>query len=250
MEHDKYNNILESLASAGTVDEIHEQCSALSELAGFDLFQYGAIIPRACADPLVIIIGRYPPEWLNHYLAQGYLGIDPIVTHCCNNMVAIDWEQTKPLEKECATTRKFMAESRDFGLKSGVSFPVHSPDGVIAILSLASSHKEHGQVKSFIDKSIPFVHQAAFHLHEAVRRIIDTAAIHHSEITLTAREKDCLHWTADGKTSWETAKILGVSERTVKFHLQNACVKLNAVNRTQAIARAVCLGLIRPIFHR
>lgn len=244
MQHDKYNQIVDALSRAASIAEIHEQCTALSELSGCDLFQYGVIIPDAFNGPKVIIISGYPSEWLGHYLEQGYLGIDPIVTHCCGNIRAIDWEQTKPMEKECQTIRKFMGESRDFGLKSGISFPVHNPDGEVAILSLASSYKEHG---STFNKSIPFMHQAAIHVHEAVKRVIGIPSINHLEDPLTDREKECLLWAADGKTSWETAKILGVSERTVKYHLQNACAKLNAVNRTQAIARAVSLGLIRPV---
>lgn len=244
MEYSQYIEIVDALSRAGSVDEIHEQLSGLSGMAGFDLFQYGAIIPKPFTDSTAIIISGYPPEWLARYLEQGYIGIDPVVTHCRNNTVAFNWEQTKPLEKGCKTIREFMGESRDFGLKSGISFPVHSPSGEVAILSLASSYLEHS---STINESIPFVHQAAFHVHEAVKRVIGIPAIHQIKDPLTEREKDCLLWTADGKTSWETAKILGVSERTVKYHLQNACVKLNAVNRTQAIARAVSLGLIRPL---
>jgi DNA-binding CsgD family transcriptional regulator len=63
---------------------------------------------------------------------------------------------------------------------------------------------------------------------------------------LTDREKECLLWAAEGKTSWETAQILHISERTVIFHLQNATRKLNAANRQNAIARAVVMGLITP----
>lgn len=246
MEHEKYDRIVDALSRAGSIDEIQEQCSVLSEITGFDLFQYGAVIPNACTGPVAIIISGYPPEWLGHYLEQGYIGVDPVVTHCCSKMVAMNWEETKPMEQECKKIRKFMGESRDFGLKSGLSFPVHTPHGGLAILSLASSCKDHSQTKSFLNKTIPLVHQAAFHVHEAVQRVIGTSAMAHLQDPLTEREKDCLLWTADGKTSWETAKILGISERTVKYHLQNACVKLNAVNRSQAIARAVSLGLIRP----
>lgn len=246
MEYEKFHRIVDALAKAGSVAEIHEQCSGLSEVSGFDLFQYGAIIPNPFTAPTVIIISGYPPEWLGHYLEQGYIGIDPIVTHCCSKTVAINWEETKPMEKECKTIRKFMGESRDFGLKSGMSFPVHPPHGGIAILSLASSCQDHTQTKSLLKRTIPLIHQAAFHVHQAVQRVTGVSAMRHLEDPLTEREKDCLQWTADGKTSWETAKILGISERTVKYHLQNACVKFNAVNRTQAIARAVSLGLIRP----
>jgi DNA-binding CsgD family transcriptional regulator len=62
--------------------------------------------------------------------------------------------------------------------------------------------------------------------------------------TLTARERECLSWIAQGKTGWETGAILRISERTVVFHLHNARRKLGVHNRSAAVARAVRLGLL------
>ena len=45
---------------------------------------------------------------------------------------------------------------------------------------------------------------------------------------LTQREKTCLQWAAVGKTSWEMGVILGLTERTVNFHIHNACRKLGS----------------------
>jgi LuxR family transcriptional activator of bioluminescence operon len=67
-----------------------------------------------------------------------------------------------------------------------------------------------------------------------------------SQIQLTNREKECLLWAAEGKSSWEIARILNISENTVIFHFKNASKKLNVTNRQQAIARAIAHGLITP----
>uniref|UniRef100_UPI0025DF53BB helix-turn-helix transcriptional regulator n=1 Tax=uncultured Phenylobacterium sp. TaxID=349273 RepID=UPI0025DF53BB len=56
-------------------------------------------------------------------------------------------------------------------------------------------------------------------------------------VRLTARERDALSWVAEGKSDWEIAVILGLSETTVRFHVDNARRKLGAVNRAQAVAR-------------
>ena len=53
---------------------------------------------------------------------------------------------------------------------------------------------------------------------------------------LTARERDVLTWVADGKSDWEISVILGLSQTTVRFHVDNARRKLGAVNRAQAVA--------------
>ncbi|WP_397417835.1 LuxR C-terminal-related transcriptional regulator [Phenylobacterium sp.] len=58
-----------------------------------------------------------------------------------------------------------------------------------------------------------------------------------TEPRLTARERGVLTWVAEGKSDWEIGMILGLSETTVRFHVDNARRKLGAANRTHAVAR-------------
>lgn len=61
---------------------------------------------------------------------------------------------------------------------------------------------------------------------------------------LSLRELTVLHWMKEGKTNWEIAKIVGLSERTVRFHVGNIFNKLDVTSRTQAVACALGDGLI------
>jgi DNA-binding CsgD family transcriptional regulator len=61
---------------------------------------------------------------------------------------------------------------------------------------------------------------------------------------LSPRELTVLLWMKEGKTNWEIARILGVSERTVRFHAGSIFEKLDVTSRTQAVARALEAGLI------
>ena len=88
------------------------------------------------------------------------------------------------------------------------------------------------------------------YLHEAVRRVFNKDVLAVSKADLTRREKECLLWATEGKTAWETSRILSIAERTVTFHLQNVQGKLGVNNRQQAVARAVSLGLIEPQFNQ
>ena len=65
-------------------------------------------------------------------------------------------------------------------------------------------------------------------------------------IIVSAREIDCLRWMAAGKTAWEASAILGISERTVRFHLNAAREKLQCTTTTQAVAKAVSQQLFVP----
>ncbi len=61
---------------------------------------------------------------------------------------------------------------------------------------------------------------------------------------LTSREQSCLNWAAHGKTSWEISIILGITERTINFHFQNAYAKLGVYSRQAAITLALERRLI------
>jgi DNA-binding response OmpR family regulator len=65
-------------------------------------------------------------------------------------------------------------------------------------------------------------------------------------VGLREREVETLTWAARGKTFWEIGEILGLSKRTVEFHLENARRKLGVATRTQALIKAATANLIRP----
>lgn len=61
---------------------------------------------------------------------------------------------------------------------------------------------------------------------------------------LSKREVECLRWAAVGKTDVEIALILNRSCATVRFHIHNAAIKLEAVNRSQTVFKATQLGYL------
>jgi DNA-binding NarL/FixJ family response regulator len=61
---------------------------------------------------------------------------------------------------------------------------------------------------------------------------------------LTAREREVLHRLAAGQTNRQIAAALVVTERTVKFHVSAILAKLQAANRTEAVAIANAAGLL------
>jgi DNA-binding response OmpR family regulator len=65
-------------------------------------------------------------------------------------------------------------------------------------------------------------------------------------VELNDREAETLTWAARGKTSADIAQILGLSKRTVDFHIDNARTKLGATTRIQAAIKAVTGRLIEP----
>lgn len=62
--------------------------------------------------------------------------------------------------------------------------------------------------------------------------------------SLTLREIEVLTWVALGKSAWEIGEILSITKRTVDEHAHTAVRKLDAVNRTHAVAIAVRDGIV------
>jgi DNA-binding NarL/FixJ family response regulator len=62
---------------------------------------------------------------------------------------------------------------------------------------------------------------------------------------LTRRETEILSLLADGHSNAQLAKMLWVTEQTVKFHLSNIYRKLNVANRTEAARWAHRHGLLQ-----
>lgn len=64
------------------------------------------------------------------------------------------------------------------------------------------------------------------------------------ESDLTSREIEVLHLLAEGSANRAIAQQLGISEHTVKFHINAIMSKLHAQSRTEAVVQAIKLGLI------
>ncbi len=234
---------LESLSGTPSLDELHAACRAIARQLGYEHFLYGVRIHLSPTRPYQFIFSGYPRSWREHYDAQGYAQCDPTVEHCARGVVPLIWN---PQLFSGGKQAQLAEEARSHGLVSGSSLPVHGRAGEIGMLSLASD-RTPGAARKDILAHLGDAQLFACYLHEAVRRLALTAdGIPLARPGLTPREKECLLWAAEGKTSWEIGQILHVSERTIVFHLANAANKMGVNNRRQAVARALSLGLISP----
>jgi DNA-binding CsgD family transcriptional regulator len=240
-----FHELIDSLSKAKTVEELHATCSRLCAQFGFDCFNFGARFPASFVKPYYVFICGYPNEWWSRYKSKNYMLIDPVLAHGKTHITPICWDHLQPQELNHHHANLVMDEAREFGLRSGVSFPVHSSRGEISLFSFATD-REYLHARADIQHVMPYAQLFSTYLHEAVCRIFEQRVLPLTRVHLTQREQQCLLWAAEGKTTWETSIILCLSERTVRFHLHNASVKLNVVSRQHAVARAVALGLINP----
>jgi LuxR family transcriptional regulator, quorum-sensing system regulator BjaR1 len=136
-----------------------------------------------------------------------------------------------------ATTKVVRALFERFEMLNSIWCPAHDVSGARGAVSFS------GNREAFTHQEIAEISYIATHVFDRLAYIkrLDNRV----PDTLTDRELDCLNWTAAGKTSAEIAEILILSEHTVNHYLNRATKKLDTVNRTQAVAKALRVGLIK-----
>lgn len=231
----------QQFAAALNIKQLEVLLLEESKRLGFDSFVYALRVPTSFSNAQVIMLDGYPDGWVKRYFEAAYYEADPVMAWCVKYIVPLRWSDLA-LEPGSRAER-MMLEAAEYGLRDGVTMPVHSPQGELGILSL-SLDAPPDRARVITERALPYVQLLASHLHQAVRRL--SGVLQDDGSSLTARERECLSWAADGKTSNEIAQLLEISERTVNFHLNNATLKLDAVSRQHAISKASLQRLIRP----
>lgn len=243
MDIREFHDTLQGFLGAESVDEITQLCRAVSTSLGFEAFVYALRIPTRVSEARLIVINGYPESWIEHYFESDFNLHDPILDYCRKHVVPVAWHA--PGLVNSAESERVMNEATEFGLRFGVSVPLHSPNGELGVLSMALDQRMVA-AHAIAERALPYAQMMAGYVHEAVRRVFSLTD-NEKEQALTEREHECLRWAADGKTSWEIGQLLNLSERTVNFHLNNATLKLDASNRQHAVVRAVLKGLIQHL---
>ncbi len=234
---EQYFEIVDRLQGLNSLGEIRAQCGKISESLGFDHYIFGSFFPQTMGD--IVTVDGFPSEWRAQYQQANYIDVDPTVLHCMVETSPLLWREIKrektPSGKAASA---LMEEAASYGLRDGISMPVHGAGAEAGMISFVSNNP-----LQFNEISLPLIRMVSQSVHEQLKHV--TVGQKFSDSDLTGREGECLKWTAVGKTSWEISKILGVSESTVIFHLKNAIKKMGVSNRPQAVAKAVALAKIK-----
>ncbi|MGL3104372.1 autoinducer binding domain-containing protein [Bradyrhizobium sp. BR 1432] len=211
---------------------------------GFNEVAYAAVtfpeplrLPR-CAPPLIAV--SFSADWCHRYLDRKYYAVDPAVHRAPMFSGPFLWEQLRQRCKLRPDEQRVLEESRQAGLKHGVSVPLFGAFGRVSVVLFASQLDDadpQGQV--------PRLAALASNFHLAFSEIAPPAdSSGDTEEILSERQKECLSLVAKGKSSWHIGKHLNISENTVNFHIRSVRQKMGTRTRTQALLKAIQLGLI------
>lgn len=185
-----------------------------------------------------VINVSYSSNWLYTYGKNGYAEVDPVLQSAVSSFQTQVWEQTY----EGARSPKqleFIEEARSFGLTHGITTGmVERTKNFATFFSFAGGDRK-GSTRyiDLLQYLLPYLHRVL---------IANTCTPLSNRVKgLSPREAAVLVWMKQGKTNWEISRILGVSERTIRFHVEGIFSKLDVSSRTQAVAYAMEHGLAK-----
>lgn len=236
---EKCAKLIEEIGSFKTQFDVFRFMKRVTEAFGSRFFMVMTLPARTT---LTIsgssVITNWPPELIAFYDREGLLTASPVIERLRNSTVPFHYDTSRINHgRKDGKNDQVVEAFNNHGMTRGAYFPVHDSLGQRGAISFSGERDMFGfEEMVALSYICSHVFDSLAALKEMDRRPGES---------LTDREIDCLTWTAAGKTSAEIAEILTLSEHTVNHYLNRATKKLDTVNRTQAVVKALKTGLIK-----
>lgn len=222
------------------LDSEEALAGALAEISGELGFRYFALTHhvdvRRSSD--AIRIHNYPEGWAEWFDEQSLGTDDPV--HRASNVTSVGFAWSKLPEMIALTEqdRRILERARTAGIGDGFTVPAHVPGeahGSCSFACVTGQNVPH--------ERLPLLQLVGAFGFEAARRM-HRLRFSKAPVRLTDRQRECVMWAARGKSDWEIARILGVSEATVGEHLRHAYQRYGVGKRTLVAIHALFDGTI------
>jgi len=206
-------------------------------------------------EPAPFFVSTLKENFLDAYQSEDFFGYDPVIRRAATTNAPFTWADCpeyhtwKRARRGARNRARYVMQvASEYGFTQGYVLPAHAVDihghPSSALLSLYWSNKPDTLVPK---AAMPaWLKLTAASMHERMLELRGLSSDGIDIPLLTDRERECMVWACRGKTRNETADILGISDRTVEFHFQNAMRKLRVHNKFHAIAMAIHMGLVVP----
>jgi len=184
--------------------------------------------------------GTYRPEWVQHYIENNYLRIDPVISGCFQRVQPLNW---KRLDWNSKAAKTFQKEAIANGIgNQGYSIPLRGPNGQFAIFSVSHTCDDDVWEAFTLEHQRDLVLIAYFLNQKALE--LEGSRVPEPTRPLSPREVDALTFLAMGYGRAQVAEMLSISEHTLRAYIESARFKLGASNTIHAVAKALADGHI------
>lgn len=229
---------LNQLSRTTEIDTAYHIALGFVKNIGFKFFAFSTTYQTTIDQFDTVKFNNYPTAWNKEYEQKKLQAVDPVVAHCNQSMLPILWS-----EELFANVPTLWEALETQGLQHGWSHSIRDEEnGFCSILSLARSHCPITAFELY--ENLGFSVFMGRHLHALIAQTLPKKAEKAHSSHLSAREIDVLKLAADGKTAYESARILNLSPRTINFHVQSAIGKLGVNNKIAAVIAAAKDGYL------
>ncbi|ABQ70699.1 regulatory protein, LuxR [Rhizorhabdus wittichii RW1] len=244
MQMAAFSSLVVGLEASRSMDEAMDVLhGAILEL-GFPRVVYGCVsiahLPSGTWVPAPLQVRGFPDRWDRDW--PRHRAHDPYAHTAFLKMESTNWTVVQnnadlldPAQVDC------ISYINDLGLNPGLTVPLFIPGHHYGFITAVGDGGLDGW-DAAADRAGPTLAMIANYFDNfAIRRFGGPPKESQS---LSKRELECLTWSARGKTVEDIAVILDLSADTVRVYLKRVNQKLDAVNRSHAVAKAMCLGMI------
>lgn len=185
-----------------------------------------------------VLASRLPEAIASRYERDRLCMVDPFIRRAIEERHPIAASAVEPRDLTPAE-REVVQDFLALGLRRGIVVPVLWGGRVVGTVGFfGEGAEDNPSTQAALALTSPAVLRRALGLGP------DNGEDRRPGSRPTARELECLQLSAAGKSSFEIAQVLLLSEHTVNTHLRSAIDKLRAQSRVQAVAEALRRGLI------
>lgn len=205
---------------------------------GFNYYALTLESPSSLEAAPTVLLHDYPDEWARVYVSFDLAGRDPVRRACDKSMVGFSWQDLDNLIPLTRGDRQMLAVGRECGIGDGYTVPRFLPGATRGTCTFAIAPGQE------LPKPGLFAAEMVGALALVCALKICGDAERPAKAVLSDRQRECLLWSARGKTAAETAIILGISAETVVQHLKMARERYDVHCRQSLILSALYDGLI------
>lgn len=209
--------------------------ATFTEQLGFAGYAYLNIQPGRS-----LAMSNYHPEWQSGYFKRGYLAIDPVIRRARSLKRAFTWGDEQQMPQTSKAERSFFTHAAEFGIRSGITVPIKTAYGSIAMFTLASEEPAID-----LDREIDPVEAASAvaQLHARLN-LTDPTPSAEGPVGLDPKGAAFLSWIAVGKTMEEAAELEGVKYNSVRVKIAETKKRFDVHTLTHLTAVAIRRKLI------
>ncbi|MBQ1543917.1 autoinducer binding domain-containing protein [Caulobacter sp. CCUG 60055] len=216
------------------LEALNEEFALLVERFGVRWFNYVHVADLMSPPAPRTLFGRPDSFWSDHYNAKRYFEVDPCVPRALAGGGDFTWTEARRGAEDPRVARMF-DEAREAGPAEGLIIPIREATGAVTAMRLMTVAPD------FTPTTRSILHIAT-HAYVGRGRRLMSADAPPRDCPLSPREIECLTWASQGKTAWETGRILDLSAATVQKHMDNAKLKLGVNSRMLAVLEALKHG--------